>query len=284
MESPPPVFETGAYTYSATSARLKIIPDTLTVIFRYNLFMTKEGCKEIAKPEKTQKLKKKSQLETLLNMSTAIVSDRYIEEILHLMVRMTADMMGSKICSIMMLDEAGQELEIRATQALSEEYKSKPPLKVGQSISGLAVKERHAVTALNVAKEPLYTYPEIAAKEGLVSMASIPMMIKDRVIGVLNSYTSKEHRFTKDELKVLQIVANQAAIAIENTKLFDKAVEMEEALQTRKAVERAKGILMKQYSVTEEEGFKIMQRKSMNTRTSIREIAEAVILANEIKP
>lgn len=217
-------------------------------------------------------------------MSAAVVSNRYIEEILQLMVRMTADMMGSKICSIMMLDDSGQELEIRATQALSEEYKSKPPLKVGQSISGLAVKEKRPVTALNVLKEPLYVYPEIAAKEGLVSMASIPMMIKDRVIGVLNSYTSSEHMFTQDELKVLQIVANQAAIAIENTKLVDRAVEMEEALKTRKAVERAKGILSSHYGLTEEEAFKLMRRKSMNTRSSIREIAEAVILANDLKP
>jgi signal transduction protein with GAF and PtsI domain len=237
-----------------------------------------------AKAKKARTSKESTQLETLLEMSAAVVSNQYIEEILQLMVRMTADMMGSKICSIMMLDEARQELEIRATQALSAEYKSKPPLKVGQSISGLAVKEKHTVTALNVTKEPLYMYPDIAGKEGLVSMASVPMMIKDRVIGVLNSYTTKEHKFTQDELKVLQIVANQAAIAIENTKLFDRTVEMEEALKTRKAVERAKGILMKQYGVSEDEAFQIMRRKSMNTRSSIREIAEAVILANDIKP
>ncbi len=243
-----------------------------------------EEKRQAPKSKKKSVSKEASQLETLLEMSAAVVSDRYIEEILQLMVRMTADMMGSKICSIMMLNESGQELEIRATQALSEEYKSKPPLKVGQSISGLAVKEKRPITALDVTKEPLYTYPEIAKKEGLVSMASLPMMIKDRVIGVLNSYTSSEHQFTQDELKVLQIVANQAAIAIENTKLFDRTIEMEEALKTRKAVERAKGILMKEYGVSEDEAFKIMQRKSMNTRSSIREIAEAVILANEIKP
>jgi response regulator NasT len=66
--------------------------------------------------------------------------------------------------------------------------------------------------------------------------------------------------------------------------LFDKAIEMEEALKTRKVVDRAKGILMSQYGVSEDEAFKIMQRKSMNTRSSLRQIAEAIILANEIKP
>lgn len=225
-----------------------------------------------------------SKIETLLKMSEAIVSDRYLEEILQLIVRMTADMMGSKICSIMLLDELGNELEIKATQALSEQYRSKPNLKVGQSISGRAVKEKRPIVALNVAEEPLYMFPEIAREEGLRSMISVPMMIKDRVIGVVNSYTTDEHRFTEEEIKLLQIVANQAAIAIENTKLFNKTVAMEEALKTRKVVEKAKGILVKQYGISEDQAVKIMQRKSMNTRSSIGIIAEAIILANEIKP
>lgn len=222
-------------------------------------------------------------IETLYQVSEAIVSNRYIEEILQLIVTMTAEMMNSKICSIMLLDEKKSELEIKATQSLSEEYRSKPNLKVGQSISGLAVKEKRPITVLDVTKEPLYMYPGLAKKEGLTSMLSVPMMIKERVIGVINSYTSKPHKFTQEEIKILQAVANQAAVAMENTKLLDKTAAMEEALQMRKSVERAKGILMKQYKVSEEEAFKLIQKQSMNTRRSMREIAEAIVLASEIK-
>lgn len=224
-----------------------------------------------------------AKIETLYQVSEAIVSNRYIEEILHLIVTMTAEMMNSKICSIMLLDEKKNELEIKATQSLSEEYRSKPNLKVGQSISGLAVKEKRPITVLDVTKEPLYMYPGLAKKEGLTSMLSVPMMIKDRVIGVINSYTSKPHKFTREEIKILQAVANQAAVAMENTKLLDKTTAMEEALQTRKSVERAKGILMKQYQVSEDEAFKLIQKQSMNTRRSMREIAEAIVLASEIR-
>ncbi|MFH1736894.1 MAG: GAF and ANTAR domain-containing protein [Actinomycetota bacterium] len=237
-----------------------------------------------AKPKKTSKRKDASKIETLLQMSSAMVSDRYLDEILQLMVRMTADIMGSKICSIMLLVDAGNELEIKATQALSEEYRLKPPLKVGQSISGKAVKEKRPIMALDVTKEPLYMFPVIAKKEGLKSIVSVPMMVKDRVIGVINSYTTQEHRFTKEEVEFLQIVANQAAIAIENTKLLNRTIAMEEALETRKAVERAKGILMKRYSISEDESFKMIQRQSMNTRRSVKEIAEALILTSEIEP
>ena len=191
-------------------------------------------------------------------------------------------MMNSKICSIMLLDDNKQELEIKATQSLSPEYVKKPSLKVGESVSGQAVKEKKPVTVLNVTTEAAYKYPEIARKEGIVSMLSVPMMIKDKVVGVINSYTSHEHSFSEEEVKILQSVANQAAIAIENTKLFDKTMEMEEALETRKLVEKAKGVLMQKYTMNEAEAFKIIQQQSMNTRKSMKQIAEAILLTAEL--
>jgi len=232
-----------------------------------------------------QEMRKKAmQIETLSQVSRTITSNRYLEEILHLIVTMTAEMMDSKICSIMLLNEERQELEIAATQSLSDAYRKKPPLKIGQSISGLAVKERRPIGVLDVTREASYMYPDLAVKEGLRSLLSVPMMLKERVIGVINSYTSYEHRFSEEEIKLLQSVANQAAVAIENTKLMQRSLEMEEALETRKRVERAKGILAREKKMPEEEAFRLIQKQSMNTRRSMREIADAVILTSQIKP
>jgi signal transduction protein with GAF and PtsI domain len=195
---------------------------------------------------------------------------------------MTAEMMNSKICSIMLLDEKQQELQIMATQSLSPEYIKKPNLKVGESVSGRAVQEKKPITVLDVTRESGYKYPELARQEGIVSMLSVPMMVKDKVVGVINSYTSHEHSFSEEEVKILQSVANQSAIAIENTKLFDKTMEMEEALETRKLVEKAKGVLMTKYNMNESEAFKIIQQQSMNTRKSMKQIAEAILLTAEM--
>lgn len=227
--------------------------------------------------------KKALQLDTLSRVSGAIASDRYIEEILNLIVTMTAGMMNSKICSIMLLDEGKGELKIVATQSLSEDYRRKANVKLGESISGRVVKERKPITVLNVTQDPDFRFRELAKREGLFSLVSVPMMIKDRVVGVINSYTSKEHHFTPEEINILQTVANQAAVAIENTTLAQQSSAMQEALETRKAVERAKGILMRQGKISEEESFKLIQRQSMNSRKTMRQIAEAIILASEIK-
>jgi AmiR/NasT family two-component response regulator len=99
----------------------------------------------------------------------------------------------------------------------------------------------------------------------------------------LNSYTSSAHKFTKSEIDVLTTVANQAAIAIENANLMVKTKIIQEELETRKVVEKAKGILMKDRGFSEEDAYRKIQQQSMNMRKSMREIAEAIILTKEIE-
>jgi len=228
-------------------------------------------------------VKKAKQLDLLTEVSRTIVSDYYLKEILQLIVTMTAQVMDSKICSIMLLDEKREELVIAATQSLSQEYVNKSNLKVGQSISGKVVLKKAPIIVLDVTEEPGYMYPEIAKKEGIVSLLSVPMMIKDRVIGVINSYTKSEHIFKKEEIDILQTVANQAAVAIENTHLSQEIFAAKEALESRKLVERAKGILMRELGVSEDEAYKKIHKKSMDMRKNMKEIAEAIILTSDIK-
>ena len=229
-----------------------------------------------------QMQRKALQVETLSQVSETVASNRLIKDVLQLLVTMTAQMMNSKICSIMLLDEASGELRIAATQSLSEQYRRKPNLKVGQSISGRAVKDRRPIVVLDVSTEREYMYPDMAKKEGLCSLLSVPMMVRDKALGVINSYTSVPHVFTGEEVKLLQAIANQAAVAIEHTTLVEKSHEMQEALAVRKLMERAKGYLMRSKKLTEEEAFKLIQRQSMDFRKSMREIAEAVLLAGEL--
>ncbi len=228
-------------------------------------------------------IRKAKQLDLLSEVSRTIVSDHYLKEILQLIVTMTAKVMDSQICSIMLLDEKRNELFIAATQSLSQEYLSKPNLKVGQSISGRVVLEKRPITVLDVTKELGYMYPDVARNEGIVSLLSVPMMVKDRAIGVINSYTKSEHKFRQEERSILQAVANQAAVAIENTHLSEEILTAKEALESRKVIERAKGILMKELGVSEDEAYKKIHKKSMDLRKTMKEIADAIILSSELR-
>jgi len=219
----------------------------------------------------------------LSKISKAIASDLYLEDILRLIVTVTAEVMGSNICSLMLIDEKNNELVIRATQSMSEEYNKKPPLKVGEGIAGKVAKENKPLAVKDVTKEKEYKYKNIAEKEGLRSLLCVPLTVKGKVIGVINCYTSTPHDFTETEIEVLTSIANQAAVAIENTELMVKSKVIQEELEIRKIVERAKGILMKDEHLTEEEAYLKLRKYSMDHRKTMREVAEAIILSAEIK-
>lgn len=222
-------------------------------------------------------------IEALSKISRAITSDLYLEDILGLIVTVTAEVMDSKICSLMLLDKDKKELVIRATQSVSEGYNKKPHIKLGDGVAGLVAKENRPISVLDVKEDERYINRGIAKKEGLCSLLCVPLSVKRKVIGVLNSYTSEPHKFNETETAVLTTVANQAAMTIENTELLVKTKVIQEELETRKAVERAKGILMKDKGLTEEEAFRRIQKYSMNSRKSMREVAEAIIMTHDIE-
>lgn len=223
-----------------------------------------------------------SQLKALSKISSAITSELYLEDILKLIVTVTAEAMGSKVCSLMLLDKKKQ-LEIRATQSISELYNKKPHLKIGEGIAGRVVLEKKPKTIYDVSKEREYKYKDIAKKESLASLLCVPLMVKKQCIGVINLYTSEPHKFTKNETHLLTTVANQAALVIENTQLLVKTKVIQEELELRKIIERAKGIIMREKGLSEEEAYRLMQKFSMDSRKSMRAIAEAIILTSEMK-
>ncbi len=225
----------------------------------------------------------REQIHALTEISKAITSDLYLEDILRLVVTVTAEAMGSNICSLMLIDEKSKILVVRATQSISEAYNKKAPLKIGEGIAGKVAKENKAIAVKDVTKEKEYKHKDIAKKEGLSSLLCVPMAVKGKVIGVINCYTSMPHEFSDTEIDILTTIANQAAVAIENTELMVKSKVIQEELENRKRVERAKGILMRDEGLTEEQAYLKLRKYSMDNRKTMREVAEAIILAADMK-
>ena len=224
----------------------------------------------------------KSYIDTLTRISKAITSDLYLEDVLKLIVTLTANVMKAKICALWLIDEHTKELRIRATQAMSKEYLKERSIKLGEGIVGLVAKGKKPLSIYNVLEDKRYKEKNLARKEGLVSMLSVPMMVKKKVIGVINCYTTLPHKFTKSESSLLSAVSNQAAVAIENTELMVKTKIVQEELEARKKIEKAKGILMKEQKLAEEEAYRLMRKSSMDKRVSMKDIAEAIIISYEV--
>lgn len=153
---------------------------------------------------------------------------------------------------------------------------------MNEGVVGFVATYNCPLTIEDVLKEPRFKEKEMAKKVGLASMVSVPLHVKgEKVIGVLNCFTAEQYQFSETEINLITTVANQA-IAIENAGLFVKTRVIEEELETRKKIERAKEILMANKNLPTDKAFRWLQKKSMDTRKSLREIAEAIIISQDI--
>jgi GAF domain-containing protein len=222
-------------------------------------------------------------MEALAAVAQTISAENYLDRILQAISEMVAETLDSPVCSIMLIDEDRRELVISAARCSSPDYLHKMPLKIEDSLIGRVVREGRPLVVPNVLAEKQYRYPELARKTGLVSLLSVPLFTREKPIGAINIYTREQRVFNEDEIGFVKVVAGQAAIAIENARLMSETLEMKRTLEARKLVERAKGILQQKYNLTEEEAYLRLRNESRRLRRPMRDLAEAVILADDLR-
>jgi len=224
-------------------------------------------------------------IKALMDISGAITSDLYLEDILKLTVMVTAKVTGVEICSLWLVDDSSQPAKIRlkATQAFDRDYIKDRSLDMNEGVVGAVLTGKKPIIIDNVLEDHRFKEKDMAHKLGLISMVGVPLQVlDDRIIGALNCFTSIPHSFSDTEVNLIQTVANQAAIAILNTELMVKTQVIQEELETRKMVERAKEVLMLRQKKTGEEAYQWIRKRSMDTRKSMRFVAEAILLSEEL--
>jgi len=222
-------------------------------------------------------------MEALAAVAQTISAESYLDRILQAIAEMVAETMDSPVCSIMLVDEDRRELVISAARCSSPDYLHKLPLKIEDSLIGRVVREARPVIVSNVLAEKQYRYPELARKTGLASLLSVPLFAREKVTGTINIYTREPRSFTDEEVGFVKAVAGQAAIAIENARLMSETLEMKRTLEARKLVERAKGIVQHKHSMTGGEAYVRLRDERRRLRRPMRDLAEAVILADDLE-
>ena len=222
-------------------------------------------------------------MEALAGLARTIAEQNYLDKILQSISEMVAEIFDAPVCSIMLVDEDRRELVISAARCSSPDYLHKMPLRIEDSLIGRVVREARPIVIANVLEEKQYRYPELARRAGLASLLSVPLITREKVIGTINIYTRDVRHFSEEEVGFVKVVAGQAAIAAENARLMSEALEMKRTLEIRKLVERAKGILQHKHGLTEEEAYLRLRNESRRLRRPMRDLAEAVILADDLE-
>jgi two-component sensor histidine kinase/putative methionine-R-sulfoxide reductase with GAF domain len=167
-------------------------------------------------------------LSTLAEASRTITSPLYLEEMLRLIVEMATGTLNARLCSLMLLDEHTGELVLTASHRAGARYQTKPALKIGEGIVGLVAQTAQPVAVPDVLDDPRFVHKDIAREEGLRGLLCVPLVVRDRVIGVFNCYKGAPHAFTREEISLFSTLANQTALAIENSTLIVRSAVVRE--------------------------------------------------------
>ncbi len=221
-------------------------------------------------------------LETLAAVAQAIGAESYLDRILQAISEMVAETLDCAICSILLVDEETKELTVSAARCSSPDYMHRMPIRMEGSLIEQVLRDGQPVAVDRMQDDKKYRYPELARRTGLTSALSAPLFCQGKVIGSINIYTRQQRSFQDEEVGFLKAVAGQAGIAIQNARLMSETLEMKRALETRKLVERAKGILQLRHGLSEEEAYLRLRNESRRLRRSMRDLAEAVILADDL--
>jgi GAF domain-containing protein len=160
--------------------------------------------------------------DALYQITLRISSSLDLDNVLSYLTEETAQALSVKASSVRLLDKSGTKLEMRAVHGLSESYLNKGPVEVARSHVDQEILAGNATQLADVTHDPSFQYPDEAAQEGIVSVASVPLIAHGRPIGVLRVYSGKSRTFSDSDMHFLIAVADLAALSIENARLYDQ--------------------------------------------------------------
>lgn len=154
-----------------------------------------------------------------------------LDEVLEMIAREAVEVMGAKLGSVLMLGADPEVLEVRASHGAGPDYLGRRGLRVDESLVGVVLRRRKPLQVEDVRSSRLYQSTEVARREGLVSLLSVPLVVGPEAQGVLNVYSSEPHTFSNEEIETLSALAELSAIALERARLAERTVAAEEQMR-----------------------------------------------------
>jgi len=204
------------------------------------------------------------------------------KEVLARIVKIVSSVTRADSCFLYLID--GNDLILRASLNPKPLEIGNIKLKLSEGITGwVALNKKTVAIAKEAYRDKRFKFINSLPEDRFEGFLSVPIIYRDKVLGVINVQHSKPKEYTANEITLFELVAKATGGAIENASLFSEKEALKEALETRKVIEKAKGILMHEFSVSEDEAYKLLHKKSMDKRLGMKEIANAIIISSEFK-
>jgi signal transduction protein with GAF and PtsI domain len=136
---------------------------------------------------------------------------------------------------------------------------------------------------VNASQDPRFQLFKDLPEDRFEAFLSVPVLCRGRIVGVINLQNREPHEYSEREIMLISTIGFLVGAEIEMARLESENLHLSEKLETRKLVERAKGILQRELKITEEEAYLTIQRQSRQRRKSMKEVSEAIVLSEDVR-
>jgi signal transduction protein with GAF and PtsI domain len=225
---------------------------------------------------------KNVELDMLHEIGNRIAAADPLPEVLGRVVEVISAMVESDSCFVYVLE--GDELVLRASKTPHSEVVDRLKLRVGQGITGWVAEHKKPVAvASDASQDPRFRSFNELPEDLYQGFLSVPVLCRDKLVGVINLQHRQSHTYSQREIHLISTIGFLVGAEIEMARLKGENSDLSEQLETRKVIERAKGILQRDLQLSEQEAYVTLQRQSRQRRITMKEIAEAIVLSDDVK-
>jgi uroporphyrinogen-III synthase len=223
-----------------------------------------------------------SEIDILHEIGSRFAAADPLHKVLDRVVHFVSTIIQCDSCFIYVLDE--DALVLRASKNPHNDVVDRLTLKVGQGLTGWVAEHRQPVAVgCHAFEDPRFQVFNDLPEDRYEAFLSVPVLCRGRLVAVINLQHRQPHEHTWAEIQLISTIGFLVGAEIELARLEVENSQLSERLETRKIVDRAKGILQRDLGITEEEAYLTIQRHSRQRRKSKKEIAEAIVLGDELR-
>lgn len=221
-------------------------------------------------------------LDILHEVSSRIATADPLHLVLERIVKFVSTVFPCDSCFLYTLEAS--DLVLRASKNAHEDVLDRLKISVGEGVTGWVAEHREAVAISDHASDdPRFSAFLNLPEDRFEAMLCVPVLCANRVVGVLNLQHKQRYLHSELERRLLSTIGLLVGAEMERARLEAENSELTQRLESRKLVDRAKGVLLRDLKISEDEAYRTMQRESRQRRRPMREIAEAILLAEDLR-
>jgi signal transduction protein with GAF and PtsI domain len=229
----------------------------------------------------TEILQDARDIDTLHEIGSRIASADSFSTILQRVLDVVTDVVRCDSCFVYVRQD--DQLILRASKNPHPDLVNRLGVTVGQGITGWVAEHCETVAIpAHAAVDPRFKIFHDLPEDSFEAFLSVPILCRGRVVGVINLQHRQPHHHTKREIRLVSTIGFLVGAELELARMETEKAQIARQLEDRKIMERAKGILQRHMNLSEEEAYLTLKKYSRQKRKSVREIAEAILLTDEL--